>query len=210
MFEDELLAQNGIDHDLCATSPAARRERANCGTGFIAHLSARPSNAVLRDALSTLNRLAHRGAIAADAKTGDGAGVLTQIPRRFFARELAARGLTAPPLGDFAVGVFFLPRADIAARVQAKQIVESTLIEHNLPLLTWRAVPIDLDALGDHARSIAPHIEQAIIARPPHIAAGDAFERRLVLARKEIERRARVAELTPLYIPLAFRAHHRL
>ncbi|HEX7587781.1 MAG TPA: glutamate synthase central domain-containing protein, partial [Anaerolineae bacterium] len=109
--------------------------------------------------------------------------------------------LAVPAPGDFGVGVFFFPRADIAARVQAKQIVESTLVEHNLPLLTWRAVPIDLDALGDHARSICPHIEQAIIARPPHVAAGDAFERRLVLARKEIERRARVAEITPLYAP---------
>ncbi len=201
MREEELPAQDEVDHDLRATSPAARRERANCGTGFIAHLSARPSNAILRDALSTLDRLAHSGAIAADRRTGDGAGVLTQIPHALFARELQQRGLTALAPGDYAVGVFFLPRADIAARVQAKQIVESTLIEHNLPLLTWRAVPVDLDALGDHARSIAPHIEQAILARPPHVAADDAFERRLVLARKEIERRARVAELTPLYIP---------
>jgi glutamate synthase (ferredoxin) len=201
MREEELPAQNEIDWDLGATSPAARRERANCGTGFIAHLSARPSHAILRDALATLNRLAHRGAMAADQRTGDGAGVLTQIPHALFARELQQRGLSAPAPGDYAVGVFFLPRANIAARVQAKQIVESTLIEHNLPLLTWRAVPIDLDALGDHARSIAPHIEQAILARPPHVVAGDAFERRLVLARKEIERRARVAELTPLYIP---------
>ncbi|MBI5030636.1 MAG: glutamate synthase large subunit [Chloroflexi bacterium] len=179
----------------------AFRERANCGTGFIAHLSARPSNEILRDALTTLNRLAHRGAIAADMKTGDGAGVLTQIPHKLFARELGARGIIAPQPGDYAVGVFFLPRDDMVARVQAKQIVESVLVERNLPLLTWRAVPIDLDALGDHARSIAPHIEQAIIARPPHIATGEAFERALVLARKEIERRARVAELSPLYIP---------
>ena len=198
---DELPAQNEVDRDLWATSPAARRERANCGTGFIAHLSARPSNAILRDALGTLNRLAHRGAIAANQRTGDGAGVLTQIPHLLFARELEQRGLTLSAPGDYAVGVFFLPRADIAARVQAKQIVESTLVEHNLPLLTWRAVPIDLDALGDHARSIAPHIEQVIVARPPHVATGDTFERRLVLARKEIERRARVAELAPMYVP---------
>jgi len=176
-------------------------EKANCGTGFIAQLSARPSNVILRDALSTLNRLAHRGAIAADAKTGDGAGVLTQIPHLLFARELQQRSLTTPAPGDFAVGVFFLPRADIAARVQAKQIVESVLIERNLPLLTWRAVPIDLAALGDHARSICQHIEQALVARPPHVAAGDPFERALLLARKEIERRARVAELTPMYVP---------
>jgi glutamate synthase (ferredoxin) len=178
----------------------ALRERAACGTGFVAQLSARPSHALLRDALSTLNRLAHRGAIAADARTGDGAGILTQIPHSLFARELERRGLMTPAPGDLAVGVFFLPRADLAARAHTKEIVAFTLAAWELQLLAWRQVPIDLDALGDHARSICPHIEQVLIARPANVGAGDAFERVLFLARKEIERRAREEHLQPLYV----------
>lgn len=182
--------------------PDPRAERDACGTGFIADLSARPTHALVRNAITTLTRLAHRGAIAADHKTGDGAGILTQIPHALFTRELKQRGFVAPPPGDLGVGVFFLPSnaERIAAHVQAKQIVESVLAEHQLSLLTWRRVPVDPDALGEHARSICPQIEHALIARPAQIAAGDAFERALYLARKEIERRARIAEIEPLYV----------
>ena len=164
-------------------------ERANCGTGFIADLSGRPSNWLLRDALATVNRLAHRGATAADGKSGDGAGVLTQIPHALVARELERHGLAAPDPGDLAVGMLFLP-VDTAAREHAKKIVTSALAVRGLSALAWREVPVDLDALGDHARRIRPHIEQVLIARPRYIAEGDAFERALVLVRKEIERAA--------------------
>lgn len=180
--------------------PDPRGERDACGTGFIAHLSGRPSHTLVRDAINTLTRLAHRGAIAADRKTGDGAGILTQIPHALFARELKQRGFVSPDSCDLGVGVFFLPRQNIAANVQAKQIVESVFAEKHLRLLAWRPVPIDLEALGDHARKICPQIEHALIVRPAEIATGDAFERALFLARKEIERRARVAELEPLYV----------
>jgi glutamate synthase (ferredoxin) len=172
-----------------ARLPVMFGERANCGTGFIAHLSGRPSHALLRDAISTLTRLAHRGAIAADARTGDGAGILTQIPHALFARELERRDLTAPAPGDLAVGVFFFPREN-DARASAQRIAEDAFAARGLPLLAWRDVPVDLAALGDHARRIAPHIQQALLARPAHSASGDAFERALYLARKEIERRA--------------------
>ncbi|CAG0946161.1 partial glutamate synthase (ferredoxin), partial [Anaerolineae bacterium] len=183
--------------------PQIFRERAACGTGFITHLSARPSHDLVRDALSTVARLAHRGAIAADARTGDGAGILTQIPRKLIARELAQRGITAP--GDFAVGMFMLERdAFGAARQHAKQIIADAIRARGMTLLTWRAVPIDLDALGEHARKIAPHIEQAIITRPAHLD-GDAFERALLLARKEIERHAREGELRLYVVSLSAR-----
>src|SRR5438270_7213457 len=102
-----------------------RDERAACGTGFVAHLSARPSHAILSDALSALANLAHRGACAADGKTGDGAGVLTQIPYRLFAREIARQGHTPPVAGDLAVGMCFLPCDDLRARAHAKQIVSA-------------------------------------------------------------------------------------
>src|SRR5512143_2477838 len=131
------------------------RERANCGTGFIADLSGRPSNWLLRDALATVNRLAHRGATAADGKSGDGAGVLTQIPHALIARELERHGLAVPDPGDLAVGMLFLP-VDTSARELAKKIVTSALAMRGLSALAWREVPVDLDALGDHARRIRP------------------------------------------------------
>lgn len=177
----------------------AQRERAACGIGFITRLSARPTNALLRDALATLDRLAHRGAVAADARTGDGAGILTQLPYSLFEREIERAGLHAPTRGNLAVGMFFLPRADPAARRQAKGIIQAALAHHHLELVTWRPVPVNLDALGDHARDTCPHIEQALVGRPADLAAGDAFERALYLARKEMERQARQARLS-LYV----------
>ncbi len=174
------------------------RERAACGTGFIAQLGARPTHALLQDALTTVSRLAHRGAVSADARTGDGAGILTPIPRELFAREFAQRGLDAPD--DFAVGMFFLPRTQHARRERAKQIIADALAANGLTLLTWRNVPIDANALGEHARAIAPQIEQAIIARTASVTAGAEFERALFLARKAIERAALATHIEPLYV----------
>ncbi len=169
--------------------------------GFIAHLSAGPSHALLRDALTTLTQLAHRGARAADGKTGDGAGVLTQIPYKLFAREIVRHGRPPPAPADLAVGVCFLPCDDLAARAHAKKMMVSLIRQHGLEWLAWRAVPIDLDALGEHARHTRPHIEQALMARGPNVGAGDAFERALYRLRKEIERRAREERIQPLYVP---------
>jgi glutamate synthase (ferredoxin) len=178
-----------------------RSERAACGIGFIAHLSGRPSHSLLIDALATISRLAHRGAVAADARTGDGAGVLTQIPYSLFERELSLSGITPPARGDLAVGFCFLPSHDHNVRARAKQIVANAIVEHGLELLTWRKVPIDLDALGDHARKTCPRIEQVLVARTSEVGAGDEYERRLYIARKEIERRARDEGIQPLYLP---------
>lgn len=163
------------------------QERAACGTGFITHLSARPSHALVRDALSTVARLAHRGAVSADGRTGDGSGILTQIPHKLFSRDLARRGITMPE--DFAVGMFFIGRDDARAR----SIIEESLAARDVRLLAWRDAPIDLDALGEHARRTRPDIAQAIIARPAHLDE-NAFERALWLARQVIERRAREEE----------------
>jgi len=177
-----------------------RAERAACGTGFIAQLRGCPSHALLRDALATLTNLAHRGARAADGKSGDGAGILTQIPYTFFARGLAQQGLRAPAPADLAVGMFFLPPSESAACVQAKNVIAAALHAQGLHFLTWRVVPVDVDALGEHARSTRPHIEQALIARTASVGAGDAFERALCLARKEIEREAG-AQALHIYVP---------
>jgi glutamate synthase domain-containing protein 2/glutamate synthase domain-containing protein 1/glutamate synthase domain-containing protein 3 len=135
--------------------------------------------------------LSHRGAVAADGKSGDGSGVLTQIPRRLFTREL--QRLSQARLEDrdlLGVGVFFLP-----AELESEQIVEAALHHQGLRLLGWRDVPIDPEQLGAAARSTLPRIRQAMIVPSTSEDDREALEQRLYLARKDIERRAEAGDL---------------
>lgn len=173
-------------------------ERDACGTGFIADLHARASHTLLEDALTTIARLSHRGAVAADGKTGDGSGILTQLPYKFLARELEKNNILAPAEGDLAVGMFFMPR-EAEPRRYAQEIAARAFASRHLELLQWREVPINLDALGEHALKTRPYIVQALIGRGKHVGIGDAFERALYFARKEIERAALKDNLRPFY-----------
>ncbi len=175
------------------------RERDACGVGFVADRRGRHSHEILRRALIAVGAMSHRGAVAADARTGDGAGVLTQIPYTLLRRDLRLR----TPNGDLGVGMVFLPSATDAAR-SARALVEETLQDGGVPVLGWRTVPVDPDALGDHARRTQPEIAQVVVARPKGLD-DDAFERALYRLRRIIERRAGSAGL-PLYLPSLSRA----
>ena len=177
-----------------------RFEHDGCGIGFVARTSGEPGHDVLERALEALRNLAHRGAVAADGRTGDGAGVLTQLPHALFAREMAALGLDVPPPGDLAVGMMFFPR-DQALTERCRSAVEDSLAPLGLPLLGWRPVPVDESALGERAFATRPHIEQVLVARPPMVGTGEPFERLLYLARKDIESRARREGLDGFYVP---------
>ncbi|MGB8644413.1 MAG: glutamate synthase large subunit [Anaerolineae bacterium] len=177
-----------------------RVERAACGTGFIANLSGQPTRQLVLDALSTVARLAHRGAIAADQKTGDGAGLLTQIPHRFFRHKLERHGIPMPAEGDLGIGMFFMPQYS-APRERARAIIADAIHAQGLDLIMWRPLSVDLNALGEYARQTCPRIEQVIIARGETVGAGDEFERVLYLIRKEVEKRARDERIYPFYIP---------
>ncbi len=178
-----------------------RFEHDACGIGFVAHIEGRRSHKVLKMALEALCNHAHRGAVADDRKTGDGAGVLTQLPYEFFRRELERLGVTAPPPGDLAVGQLFLFRQDPEDRAKAKQIIEQVVNELHLEVLTYRSVPVIDSALGRRAEASRPWMEQVILRRTPDACdAGDAFERTLYLARKIIAHRARAAGVQRLYI----------
>jgi glutamate synthase (ferredoxin) len=172
-------------------------ERDACGIGFVARIDGRPSHDILAMALTALGNLAHRGAVSADGKSGDGAGVLTQIPRAFFAREVERLGLSLPaePLG---VAMLFLPQDD-AARARCVNLFEAAVAAQGLRLLSWRTVPVERDALGAKALAACPTIMQALIV----CAAGmdePAFERALYAARRVAEAEARAATLD-LYVP---------
>ncbi|HEU5090047.1 MAG TPA: glutamate synthase subunit alpha, partial [Roseiflexaceae bacterium] len=169
-----------------------------CGIGFVARLSGEASHEIVELAVTAVGRMAHRGGVAADGKTGDGAGILTQIPRAFFARELEQRGI-AYPAGDLVVAMCFLPQ-EAAQLALARDLVAQGLDNHGLEILAWRTVPTNDDAIGERALETKPAIEQALIGwrgTPPSDLA--VRERKLYLARKQIEAAARAEQLETFY-----------
>jgi glutamate synthase (ferredoxin) len=172
-------------------------ERDNCGIGFVARMSGEPGHDILSMALIALSNQAHRGAVASDANTGDGSGILTQVPRTLLLRELERRGLQANP-DDIAVGVFFLPQ-DIAEAEVSQRIIARALNQRNLTLLAWRDVPTNDRVLGTRARETRPRIRQAIITRTEAFD-DETYERMLFLARKEMEMTLKLRGLH-VYIP---------
>ncbi|MBI2368647.1 MAG: glutamate synthase large subunit [Deltaproteobacteria bacterium] len=167
--------------------------------GFVADIEGRRSHAILEQAVQSVVHLAHRGAASADAKTGDGAGLLTQIPHKLFARELARLGLRLDTIDDLAVGMVFFPQG-AEARARCRALIEQMATRHGLTVLGWRVVPVDPSVLGDKAALTQPVIEQVLISRPPEVP-DDPFERALYLLRKEAERVALDEEITDFYIP---------
>ncbi len=162
------------------TEPIAEHDA--CGVGFVAHRL--PSHAVLAAALSAVSRMSHRGAVSADGKSGDGAGVLTQLPYNLLRRDLP---LGDVPDQDLALAMVFLPPA---AADDAAEVLDQAVRAEGLRVLGWRPVPVDPDALGAFARVTQPVIRQLAVGRRP----GDddaAFTRSLYLARRTAERRLR-------------------
>ena len=171
-----------------------------CGMGFIADISGHRSHKILEQALRAVINLTHRGAVDADAKTGDGAGVLSQIPRKLFAKEIQRLGFHLDHPNDLGVGMIFLPRKEPEAHKRAKTIVEETIQKNGLIFLGWRKVPVNPDELGAKARETQPEIQQLLIGRPAGLDS-EGFERSLYLTRKEIEDEATRRALAELYIP---------
>ncbi len=171
-----------------------------CGVGFVAQVSGKRSNRILKIGLRSLCALMHRGALDADAKTGDGAGVMTQIPYKIFAPEVARLGHQLFQESDLAVGVMFLPFDHAYAQARAKAITAEVLEKRGLFLFGWREVPINLRVLGEKAQTTLPRIEQVLIGKPWGMA-DDDYERRLFLARNEIEDAAAADGIKNFYIP---------
>ncbi len=170
-----------------------------CGVGFVADINGRRSNQILKIGLKSICGLMHRGALDADAKTGDGAGIATQIPYKIFTPQVAKLGHHLYQESDLAVGVLFLPHDNAYAQARAKAITAEVLEKRNLFLFGWREVPLNLHVLGDKAKSTLPRIEQALIGRPWGIS-DDDYERRLFLTRNEIEDRAAADQIRHFYI----------
>ena len=162
-----------------------------CGFGFVCDIAGRASHGIVRDALTVLVNLEHRGASGSERNTGDGAGILTGVPHAYLRAAAREAGHDLPVGGGYGVGMVFLPR-DAASRAATVAFVERTLADENLALLGWRDVPTDPIGLGESAAASRPVIRQAFIARPADLGPGEAedldFERRLYVARRLIEK----------------------
>jgi glutamate synthase (NADPH/NADH) large chain/glutamate synthase (ferredoxin) len=171
-----------------------------CGVGLVAQVSGKRSNRILKIGLRSICSLMHRGALDADAKTGDGAGVMTQIPYKLFLPEVAKLGHTVYEESDLGVGVMFLPYDNAYAQARAKAITEEVLEKRGIFLFGWRQVPINIRVLGDKAQRTMPRIEQVLVGKPSGMESDD-YERRLFLARNEIEDAAAACGIKNFYIP---------
>ena len=173
-----------------------------CGIGFVAHIRGEKSHSIIEQGIQVLINLTHRGACGCDPETGDGAGILIQIPHKFFARECSQLGFDLPTPGEYAVGMCFLP-VEKHQRLQAEGILERIIGEEGLTVLGWRDTPVDGDAIGRVARASQPYIEQIFVGRPAGMDA-DAFERKLYVVRKLTEKEIAESEIEDkefFYIP---------
>ncbi|MGD2083334.1 MAG: glutamate synthase large subunit [Chromatiales bacterium] len=162
-----------------------------CGVGFIADIEGRKSHRIIQQGLEILKRLAHRGAVGADPRAGDGAGILFQLPDAFF-REVT--DLELPPPGAYGVGMVFLPK-DESARLVMEKIVERFVVQEGQVILGWRRVPVDNRGLGESVLPTEPHIAQIFIGRGDNCADQDAFERKLFVIRKSMDNHIRESDV---------------
>ena len=161
-------------------------EHENCGIGAIIDIKGRKSHQLVDDALTIVERLEHRAGKDAEGKTGDGVGILTQIPHRFFVRIMKEAGVSLPPERGYGVGMFFFPRKDLEMR-QARSMFEIIVRKAGLNLIAWRKVDTDPCVIGSKARECMPEIFQAFIERPEGVAQDLEFDRMLYIVRREFE-----------------------
>jgi len=159
------------------------REHDACGLGFIAHIKGRKNHAIVEHGLRILENLTHRGATGADPLQGDGAGILIQLPDLFFRRACGKLGITLPAIGQYGVGMVFLPR-EPASRMACEQEIERAIHAEGQLLLGWRDVPTDNSGLSLRTKEVEPIIRQVFVARGSRDTDQDAFERKLYIIRK--------------------------
>ncbi|MBN9660675.1 MAG: glutamate synthase large subunit [Acidobacteria bacterium] len=163
-----------------------RNEHDACGIGFVVNIKGVKSHDIILKGIQILLNLTHRGACGCDPDTGDGAGVIIQIPHEFFLKECAGLGFTLPAPGEYGAGLVFLP-VEPQQRLLVEGIIERIVREEGLEFLGWRDTPIDIEAIGRVARASQPYIEQIFIRRAPGMDQDD-LERKLYVVRKRIEK----------------------
>jgi len=185
------MAENGLyDHG---------DEKANCGVGLVVSIDGKRSRSVVENGIAALKAIWHRGAVDADGKTGDGAGIHVQIPVPFFYDQVARTG-HEPREGELlAVGQVFLPRTDFGAQETCRTIVETEVLRMGYYIYGWRHVPVAVACLGEKANATRPEIEQILISNSKGVDE-ETFERELYVIRRRIEKAAAAAGIRELYL----------
>ena len=179
------------------------KEHDSCGVGFVAQMHGTKSHDIVAMGLQILVNLDHRGAVGADAKLGDGCGILVQIPHAFFSAACGKLGFTLPDAGHYGIAQLFMPR-DGAVRAKAEEVINRVIGEEGLVVLGWRDVPVDNADLGEAVKIVEPVHRQVFVGRGAGMADEDDFERRLYVARKAVSGAlhdlpdARMAEYYPV------------
>ena len=189
------LAKNGL-YD-------PTHEASSCGVGLVAAIDGKPSRRVVEAGIEALKCVWHRGAVDADGKTGDGAGIHVQIPQEFFKQHIVATG-HEPGSERIAVGMVFLPKTDLGAQERCRSIVETEILKSGYVIYGWRQVPIDVEVIGEKANATRPEIEQIMIANPATSDKGEmtteAFETNLFIIRRRIEKLVLSNHITDFYM----------
>ncbi|MBE9125846.1 MULTISPECIES: glutamate synthase large subunit [unclassified Coleofasciculus] len=171
-----------------------------CGVGFIVHMKGNKSHDIVEQALTILVNLEHRGACGCETNTGDGAGILMQVPHKFLKKVATAERITLPEMGQYGVGMIY-SSPDPATRQKSRRIFETIVAEEGQQVLGWRDVPTDNSSLGNIAKSSEPFMEQVFIQRSPELTDDAAFERKLYIIRKRSHMAIRVPHVDPSWYP---------
>ncbi|MEH7828105.1 glutamate synthase large subunit [Gemmobacter denitrificans] len=174
-------------------------EHSSCGVGLVASISGKPTRKVVEAGLDALRAIWHRGAVDADGKTGDGAGIHIQIPVKFFYDVVRRTGHEPDPAKLIAVGQVFLPRTDFAAQERCRTIVETEVLRMGHYIYGWRHVPVDTSVLGEKANATRPEIEQILIRCEKDVDQ-EQFERELYIIRRRIEKAVTAAGIAGCYL----------
>ncbi|MDU8910150.1 glutamate synthase large subunit [Aestuariicoccus sp. MJ-SS9] len=185
------MSENGMYHE--------SEEHSSCGVGLVVNLDGKPSRDVVEAGIAALKAIWHRGAVDADGKTGDGAGIHVQIPVAFFYDQIERTGHKPNKDALMAVGQVFLPRTDFGAQESCRTIVETEVLRMGHHIYGWRHVPVNVDCLGEKANATRPEIEQILISNAKGIGE-EEFERELYVIRRRIEKAAAAAGIGGLYI----------
>jgi glutamate synthase (NADPH/NADH) large chain len=177
----------------------AEDEHSSCGVGLVVSMDGTASRQVVKNGIDALKAVWHRGAVDADGKTGDGAGIHVQIPVRFFYDQIRRTGHEPDVTKLIAVGQVFLPRTDFGAQETCRTIVESEVLRMGYYIYGWRHVPVDVTCLGEKANATRPEIEQILISNIKGVDE-ETFERELYIIRRRIEKAVAAAQIHGLYI----------
>ncbi|WP_297771841.1 glutamate synthase large subunit [uncultured Roseovarius sp.] len=200
-FDQDWMAKEEAKRDWMAENGmyAHEEEHSSCGVGLVVSVDGKPSRRVVEAGINALKAIWHRGAVDADGKTGDGAGIHVQIPVSFIYDQIRRTGHEPDESRLVAVGQVFLPRTNFGAQEQCRTIVETEVLRMGHTIYGWRHVPVDITCLGEKANATRPEIEQILISDAKGLSE-EEFERELYVIRRRIEKAVMAAGINSLYI----------